>query len=278
MKEIFASMKDISIGSLSLSTLLSAVMVLIICCVAIRISMKLLTTAMGRTRLDPAIKGFVCTVTRVLLWALAIIITADSLGIPTTSLVAVLSVAGLALSLSVQNIMTNLFSGITLLITHPFGADDFVSIGSNQGTVKSVGLFYTVIDTVDNKTVSIPNGDVTAGSVTNFSHEPTRRVDITFSASYDSSTESVHEAIMDAISQDGRILPDPAPFVAISGYGDSSISYVTRVWCANADYWGVYFALNERVRECFEKYGVEMTYNHVNVHMVSDSAKQAIHD
>ncbi len=278
MKELFASMKDISIGSLSLSTLLSAVMVLIICCVAIRITMKLLTTAMGRTHLDPAIKGFVCTVTRVLLWALAIIITADSLGIPTTSLVAVLSVAGLALSLSVQNIMTNLFSGITLLITHPFGAGDFVSVGSNQGTVKSVGLFYTVMDTPDNKTVSIPNGDITAGSVTNFSREATRRVDMTFSASYDSPTESVHRAIMDAISQDERILPDPAPFTAISVYGDSSITYAVRVWCANADYWNVYFALNERVRECFEKYGVQMSYNHLNVHIVSDGAKQAIHD
>ncbi|MCM1149457.1 MAG: mechanosensitive ion channel family protein [Butyricicoccus sp.] len=278
MKEIFASMKDISIGSLSLSTLLSAVMVLIICCAAIRIAMKLLITAMGRTRLDPAIKGFVCTVTRVLLWALAIIITADSLGIPTTSLVAVLSVAGLALSLSVQNIMTNLFSGITLLITHPFGAGDFVSVGSNQGTVKSVGLFYTVMDTPDNKTVSVPNGDITASSVTNFSREATRRVDMTFSASYDSSTESVHRAIMDAIGQDDRILPDPAPFTAISSYGDSSITYAVRVWCANADYWDVYFALNERVRECFEKYGVLMSYNHLNVHMVTDGAKQAIHD
>ena len=174
--------------------------------------------------------------------------------------------------------MTNLFSGITLLITHPFGAGDFVSVGSNQGTVKSVGLFYTVMDTPDNKTGSIPNGDVTASSVTNFSREATRRVDMTFSASYDSSTESVHRAIMDAISQDDRILPDPAPFTAITSYGESSINYAVRVWCANADYWNVYFALNERVRECFVKYGVEMSYNHINVHMVSDSAKQAIHD
>lgn len=268
MKDIFDAMKGISIGTLSLSTLLGAVLVLIVCCIAIRISMSLLTRAMERTKLDGALKSFICTAARVALWALAVIITADSLGIPTTSLVAVLSVAGLALSLSIQNIMTNLFSGVTLLITRPFGAGDFVSVGANQGTVKSVGLFYTVIDTADNKTVNIPNGDVTSGSVTNFSREETRRVDMSFSASYDSPTETVRRAIMDAVSQDEKILADPAPFAAISAYGDSSIEYAVRVWCATADYWDVYFALNERVRECFEKYGVEMSYNHLNVHMV----------
>lgn len=268
MKEIFDAMKAISIGELSLSTLLSALLVLIVCCIAIRIATTLLGRAMERTKLDGALKSFICTASRVALWALAVIITADCLGIPTTSLVAVLSVAGLALSLSIQNIMTNIFSGITLLMTHPFGAGDFVSVGANQGKVKSVGLFYTVMDTPDNKTVSIPNGDVTASSVTNFSREATRRVDMTFSASYDSATETVRRAITDAISQDGRILPEPAPFVGLSSYGESSIVYAVRVWCANADYWDVYFALNERVRECFVKYGVEMSYNHINVHMV----------
>ncbi len=268
MKEIFEGMKDIAIGTLSLSTLISALLVLIICCVTIRIAMSLITRAMERTRLDGALKSFICTAVRVALWVLAIIITADCLGIPTTSLVAALSVAGLALSLSIQNIMTNLFSGITLLITHPFGAGDFVSVGENQGTVKSVGLFYTVMVTTDNKTVSIPNGDVTASSVTNFSREATRRVDMLFSASYDSATDTVRRAIADAISQDEKILSEPEPFVAISSYASSSIDYAVRVWCATEDYWDVYFTLNERVREYFEKYGVEMSYEHINVHMV----------
>lgn len=268
MKDMLDSMKDLSIGSLSLSTLLSAILVLLVCCVAIRIVMRLLTRAVERTRLDAALKSFVCTAVRVSLWALAIIITADSLGIPTTSLVAVLSVAGLALSLSIQNIMTNLFSGILLLIVRPFGAGDFVSIGSNQGTVKSVGLFYTSVDTADNKAISIPNGDVTSGSVTNYSREAVRRVDMTFSASYDSATQDVRRAILDAAGQDERILAEPAPFAAISSYGDSSIEYAVRLWCATADYWDVYFGMNERVRECFEKYGVEMSYNHVNVHVI----------
>ena len=268
MKDIFNSMKDISVGSLSLSTLLSAILVLLVCCIAVRIVMSLLTRALVRTRLDAAIQNLICTVARIAMWALAIIITAESLGIPTTSLVAVLSVAGLALSLSVQNIMTNLFSGILLLITRPFAAGDFVTIGSNQGTVKNVGLFYTSIDTVDNKAISIPNGDVASGSVTNFSRENTRRVDLTFSASYDSPTEAVRSAILDAAGQDERILSDPEPFVAISAYGASSIEYVVRVWCATDDYWDVYFGMNERVRECFEAHGANMSYNHVNIHVI----------
>lgn len=268
MKDILSGMKEIAIGPLSLSTLLGAAMVLIVCCISIRIVMKLLTRAMERTRLDGALKSFICTAARVSLWILAIIITADSLGIPTTSLVAVLSVAGLALSLSIQNIMTNLFSGVTLLITRPFGAGDFVCVGGNQGTVRSVGLFYTVMDTADNKTISIPNGDVTSGCVTNFSKELTRRVDMVFSASYDSATDTVRRAIMDAAGQDEKILAEPAPFAAINSYGSSSIEYAVRVWCATPDYWDVYFGMNERVRECFEKYGVEMSYEHLNVHMV----------
>lgn len=266
--EIFNSMRYISIGSLSLSTLLSAILVLLVCCIVVRIIMSLLTRAMERTRLDGAIKNLICTVVRIALWALAIIITAESLGIPTTSLVAVLSVAGLALSLSVQNIMTNLFSGILLLIVRPFGAGDFVAIGDNQGTVKNVGLFYTSIDTPDNKAISIPNGDVASGSVTNFSREGTRRVDMSFSASYDSPIETVRGAILDAAGQDGRILSDPEPFVAVSSYGAHNIEYVVRVWCAAADYWDVYFGMNERVRGCFEKYGAEMSYNHVNIHVI----------
>lgn len=269
MKDVLNSINDISIGSLSLSKLLSAALVLIVCIIASRIVMSVLTRAMGRsTRLDETLKSFICTAVRVSMWALTAIITAESLGIPTTSLVAVLSVTGLALSLSIQNIMTNLFSGITLLITHPFGAGDFIAIGENQGTVKSVGLFYTCIDTVDNKAISIPNGDVASSSVTNFSREEVRRVDMTFHASYDSPTQAVREAILDAAGQDGRILADPEPFAAIFAYRDSSIEYAVRLWCPTADYWDVYYGMNERVRECFEKHGVIMSYEHLNVHVV----------
>jgi small conductance mechanosensitive channel len=264
-----SSLGALSVGALSLYTVLKAILIFLVCYIVIRILMTVVTKALGRsTKLDGTLKGFITTAVRIALWVLAIIIVADSLGISTASLVTVVGIAGLALSLAIQNVMSNLFSGITLLITHPFGQGDLVDIGSNQGVVKSVGLFYTVVDTLDNKVVSIPNSDVTASSVTNYSREPLRRVDMTFSASYDSSTEDVKSAILDAVSQDSKIMNDPAPFIVIGKYGDSSIEYIVRLWCKNEDYWDVYFGMNEHVRESFAKHGVQMSYAHVNVHVV----------
>ena len=245
-----------------------AILTFLVCYIVIRIAMGIIGKLLGRSKLDGALKGFIRTAAHVLLWILGGIIVAESVGIDTTSLVAVVSIAGLALSLSVQNIMSNLFSGITLLITHPFKAGDLVDIGANSGIVKSVGLFYTVISSLDNKDISIPNGDVTAASVVNYSSEPLRRVDMTFTASYGSSTEAVRGAILDAASQDSKILGDPAPFIVIGAYKDSVVEYIVRLWCKNEDYWDVYFGMNERVRECFAKHGVEMSYPHVNVHVV----------
>lgn len=266
--KFFSNLSSIAFGSISLATILSAALVFLICYIAIRILMKATKRAMDRSKLDDTLKHFIYMSVHAVLWILAVIIAAETLGIPTASLVALFSVVGLAMSLSIQNIMANLFSGITVLATHPFLAGDYIEVGANQGTVKNVGLFYTVITTLDNKVVSIPNSDVTSASVINYSKDPLRRVDMTFSASYDAATESVRAAILDAAAADGRIRTDPAPFVALSKYKDSSIEYVTRVWCKNEDYWDVYFGMNERVRECFAARGVEMSYSHVNVHVM----------
>lgn len=251
------------------SAVIRALVIFIICFIVIKILWRVVSRLLDRSkRIDATLKGFISTVLHIVLWALAGIIVADALGINTASLVAVVSVAGLALSLSVQNIMANVFSGVTLLFTRPFKAGDFVEIAANTGTIRSIGLFYTVIVTLDNRVITVPNGDVTAASIINYSHEPLRRVDMTFSASYDDSTEAVRNAIMDAIRADAKILTDPAPFVAVSKYGDNSVEYVVRLWCDNADYWDVYFGMNERVRESFAANGVSMSYPHLNVHMV----------
>lgn len=258
-----------TLGANALAKVLSALICLVVCIIAVKLISKLVKKLLGKSRkLDGTIKGFISSAVKILLWILTAIIVADALGIPTTSLVALVSVAGLALSLSVQNIMSNLFSGITLLVSKPFVAGNFVDIGGKTGTVKTVGLFYTVMDTLDNTVVSIPNADVTAASLINYSTEPLRRVDMSFCTSYEAATEDVRKAILEAVGRDERILTEPAPFVALSKYNDSSIEYVVRVWCNNADYWGVYFDLNEHVRESFANSNIEMTYNHLNVHVV----------
>ena len=205
------------IGSISVAALFEAVIVLLICVIASRILMKLLGRGLEKSKLDGVIRGFIRTGARAVLWILTVIIVASALGINTTSLVAVVSVAGLALSLAVQNILSNVFSGVTLLINHPFKAGDYVDIGSTSGTVKTVSLFYTVLDTIDNKRVSIPNSTVTSATVTNYSQEPLRRVDISISASYDAATEDVRAAILAAADMDEKVLRDPAPFAAKIG-------------------------------------------------------------
>ena len=260
---------SMTIGTMAVSTILSAVLTFLVCVIAIKVINKLVDKLLDKaTVLDGTLKGFIKSAIKILLWILAAIIVAGALGIPTSSMVALISIAGLALSLSVQNILSNLFSGLTLLVTKPFKAGDFVEVAGKAGVIKTVGLFYTSLDSLDNVAISIPNGDITGATINNYSSEPLRRVDMTFSASYDDSTENVKAALFEAISRDGRILLEPAPFVRLLAYRESVVEYVVRVWCKGPDYWDVYFDLNENVRECFAEKGVHMSYGHVNVHVV----------
>lgn len=266
---ILESFTGITIGTLTLSKLIPAVIILVICCIAIKLLSKLTDKLLFNSKkLDGTLQGFIRSAVKILLWIITAIIVADALGIPTTSLVALVSVAGLALSLSVQNIMSNLFSGITLLVTKPFTAGDHVEIAGKSGLIKTVGLFYTVLDSFDNMVISIPNSDVTAAAVVNYSTEPLRRVDMKFCASYDDSTEAVRDAILSAAAEDGRIVAEPEPFVAINEYKASAVEYIVRLWCKNSDYWNVYYGMNERVRRSFEEKGVQMSYEHINVHIM----------
>ncbi len=268
-KSFFETISAFKIGEISVSSILSALLTLVICFIVIKIITGIANKALGKSKkLDATLRGFVTSAIKAVLWILAFIIVANALGINTSSLVALVSVVGLALSLSVQNILSNLFSGLTLLITKPFAAGDYVEVGGKAGLVKTLGLFYTQLDTLDNVAVSIPNSDVTAAAINNYSREELRRVDRTFTVSYENSTEEVKAAIEDAIAKDERILTDPAPFVRLLDYKGSTVEYVVRVWCKGPDYWTVYFNLNENVRESFAAKGVKFSYEHVNVHIV----------
>lgn len=269
--DILGSFTGITIGTLTLSKIIPAIIIFIICYIVVRLVSKLTDKLLlNAKKLDGTLQGFIRSAVKIILWTITAIIVADALGIPTTSLVALVSVAGLALSLSIQNIMSNLFSGITLLVTKPFTAGDHVEIAGKSGLIKTVGLFYTVMDSFDNMVISIPNSDVTASAVVNYSTEPLRRVDMKFSASYDDPTGQVRDAILSAAAGDERIVEEPAPFVAISEYKASSIEYIVRLWCKNSDYWSVYYGMNERVRQSFEENGVHMSYEHINVHLMEN--------
>lgn len=263
------SLKDVYIGTMPLSTLFGALITFLVCLVVISIILKIVGRALNNAKkMGRTMKNFLLSAVKIALWVIAVIIIAGELGIPTASLVALLSVAGLALSLSVQGLLGNLFSGLTLLMTHPFAEGNFVEVAGKTGVVKSIGMLYTTISTLDNVVISIPNSDVVGSAINNYRADPLRRVDMLFCAAYSEPTEKVKNAIMEVVRADSRILEDPAPFVALNEYKDSVVEYVVRVWVKNADYWDVHFALNEKVRESFARNGVAMSYAHVNVHLV----------
>ena len=267
-----SSLTKISFGELNLEKIVSAILLFVILYVASRILMKMLGKVLTRFSLDRALTNFILAVCRVCLYILIGLIVADFLGVPTTSLVAVFSVAGLAISLSIQNTLSNLAGGVILLISKPFAADHYVEAGGVGGTVKEIGLIYTKVATPDNKIIHIPNSDISSSRITNYSIEEFRRVDVNYSASYDAPLETVKSALMQAIDQIPQILHDEGkqPTVAVTNYGESAIDYVVRVWVKNADYWSVLFALNEAVKYSFDANNVEMTYPHLNVHLVKD--------
>ena len=248
------------------ATVLPAAIVAVAGILIIGALMKVVKTLLEKSKLESAAHSLILTVAKVVLYALLALIVASKLGIDVTGIVALASVLTLAVSLSVQNILTNVFGGFTLMSTKPFHAGDFVEIAGQSGTVKEIGMAYTKLETPDHKLVSIPNSAVTAAQIINYSGTGIRRVDITVSASYDAPVEKVLEVLAEA-AKVPTAKADPAPFVAVQEYGASTIVYALRVWSTADDYWTTYFDVNKKVKEVFDANGVQMSYPHLNVHL-----------
>lgn len=256
-----------SIRHITASNIFTAVLVAAACLVVMKVLLKVLDRTLGRSRLDPSLQKLLRGILKAGLWFVTAIIVLGCLNIEVTSLVAVLSVVGLAFSLALQNFLSNAAGGMQLLASHPFSVGDFVEAGGCSGTVEEMGLFYTKLTTPDNKLVQLPNSTIVAANITNFSQQPTRRVDLTVSASYDAPPEQVIALLARLAAEHPLVLDDPEPAAHVDGYGDSAVNYVLRVWCANADYWTVYYDLLDGFKPAFDKAGVEMTYPHLNIHM-----------
>ena len=244
----------------------STVIILVIGILAIRVIMKLLNRSLERSRLEKAAHSLITSLTKVALYILLGLIAASTLGIDVSSIVALASVLTLALSLALQNMVSNVIGGFTILSTHPFHSGDYVEIAGQSGTVQEINMSYTMLATPDNKLVSIPNSAVVAAQIVNYTSAESRRVDIPVSAAYSAPTQKVIDALALAGTVD-NVLLDPAPQAVITGYGDSAISYSLRVWVKSADYWDVYFSVTQRIKTIFDEQGIEMTYPHMNVHL-----------
>ena len=253
-------------GSLFFKKLMGTVLILVIGVLVIRVIMRLITAALEKSHLEKAAHSLILSLARAAMYVLLFLIAASQMGIDVSSIVALASVLTLALSLALQNMVSNLIGGFVILYTHPFHSGDYVEIAGQGGTVKEISMTYTVLATPDNRIISIPNSAVAAAQVVNYSSADSRRVELTVTASYDAPTQKVLDALVLAGTVDNALL-NPAPSAVIVSYDDSAIRYSLRVWVKPGDYWDVYFQVNQRIKDVFDQQGIEMTYPHLNVHL-----------
>ena len=255
-------------GALTLDKVVHVLLLILVGVVVIRVVLKLLDRVLARSKSLKSLSRYIHSVAKISMAFILVLMVAEDVGIHTTSLVAMLSVAGLAVSLALQNTLSNVAGGIMLLVTKPFQVGDYVEADGVGGTIAAVDLSYTTFVTVDNKEIFVPNSQLSAAKIVNYSALGRRRVELTVNASYDAPTQTVKEAIQEVLDAIPQIQPDPAPAIWLSAYQSSSIQYVVRVWTAAGDYWDVYYAIQEGLRESFTRHGIEMTYDHLNVHIL----------
>lgn len=260
--------KMIGVEDLTLGALLRVAIMVLVGWLVIRLLMRMVDRMLDRSKSVVSIRSYIHTAVHIFLWFLLALMLAGTLGLETTSIIAVLSVAGLAVSMAMQNTLSNLAGGLVLLVTKPFTAGDYVEADGVSGTIAAVNMSYTTFVTPDNKEIFVPNSQLSAAKIINYNRLGKRRMDVTFTASYDAPTARVREAIEEALAAISGVLDDPVPVVYVSEYQSSSIQYLVRLWTLSGDYWNVYYALLEGVRESFARHGVEMTYDHLNVHIV----------
>ena len=246
-------------------TIFFTLLLLILCLIVKKIVLKLVDRALGRSKIEPSFHRFIHSAANILLWFITLTVVAESVGIDATSLLALVSIAGLAVSLSVQDTLANLAGGLSILATHPFKVGDYVVIGSAQGYVREIGMVHTKLTTFDRQVIILPNSVVADAEVDNHSTEAVRRVSRIITASYDDPVEKVKEVLIREFSAHPAVLADPAPYVRVSDFGDSAIEYTIRLWCKNEDYWTVYDDVMDMVKTAFDRENISIPYPQMEV-------------
>lgn len=227
---------------------------------------RLVAQMMERRKIDATIQSFLRSFINILLTILLLISVVSALGVNTTSFAALLASAGVAVGMALSGNLQNLAGGLIILLFKPYKVGDYVDAQGVSGTVKEIQIFHTVLVTPDNKIIYVPNGSLSSGSVTNYSLSQLRRVDWTVGVEYGTEIEKVRQTVLDLIKKDGRILTEPAPFIALSALADSSVNITIRVWVKNEDYWGVFFDINQNIYEVFNREGISFPFPQVTVH------------
>ena len=266
--------KVVEIATVYGTKIIGAILILIFGRIAVGIVANAIRRLMVRSEAEPTLTKFLVTLTRIGLLTFIIIAAIATLGIQTASFVAVLGAAGLAIGFALQGSLANFASGVMLIVFRPFKAGDYVEAGGMAGTVEEIHIFNTIMKSPDNRKIIIPNSQVTGGSITNYSAKETRRVDMIFGVGYDDDIKKAKEILEKIVSEDSRVLKDPAPTIAVSELGDSSVNFVCRPWVKTSDYWAVYFDIHEKVKMTFDEKGISIPFPQRDVHLYQEAVAE----
>ena len=228
---------------------------------------KLVRKVLERADMADILVDFVCSILNAAILLFVIIASLNQLGVDTTSLIALLGAAGLAVGLALQGSLQNFASGVMLIVFRPFKAGDFVEAGGISGTVEKISIFSTQMKTGDNREIIVPNGKIYGDTITNFSARDTRRVDMVFGIGYEDDIRKARDILRKIVNEDDRILKDPETLIAISELADSSVNFIVRPWVKSGDYWAVKFDMNENVKLQFDENNISIPYPQMDVHV-----------
>ncbi len=259
--------------NLNWQTWLEAILLLVFGVVVVKLLLKLMRKGLKKTAIPESLHTMLLTIIRIVLYALVLLTVASKIGIPVTSFVTLIGIAGLAISMAVQGILQNLAGGMILLGSRPFQVGDVVEVDGLTGTILDIHMMNTHMESFDGKRIYLPNSKLYTSTIINYTQKGQRRVELKLSASYDQTPAQVREAVMSAVQATPGVLENPAPRILTENYGESDIAYTLWVWCNNPDFVNVKYGISERLYETFRDHGVEMTYPHLNVHMDQPQAQ-----
>lgn len=231
---------------------------------------KLVIKALEKSKIEKSLHSFVTSMIRISMNVLLVITVASMLGVEMTTFVAIIGSAGLAVGLALQGSLSNFAGGVLILLLKPFKVGDFIEAAGHMGTVQEIQIFYTVLNTPDNKRIVIPNGNLSNSSAINYSANTTRRMDLTFGAGYEADVYKVKSILNRVAKEHKMVLQDPAPVVRLAEHGDSSVNYLLRLWCKTEDYWDIHYDIIETVKLEFDREGINIPYPQMDVHLIQN--------
>jgi len=244
-----------------------AIAIFVIGRIAVRIIVDIIKRLLAKSGTDEMLVNFICSIAKAVLMLFIIIAALNQLGVDTTSFIALIGAAGLAIGLSLQSTLQNFAAGVMLILFKPFKLGDFIEAGGSTGVVEKINIFNTIMRTGDNREIIVPNGAIYGGTITNNSARDTRRIDMIFGIGYDDDIRKAKELLNDIMANDERILEDPKPLVAVAELADSSVNFNVRPWVKSSDYWGVLFDVTEKVKLTFDENNISIPYPQMDVHL-----------